>query len=271
MKILGFFGSQPRHLYVLDSLLRSGLDIRSVIMKRESILPKAPDGLSARDRANFAMHFEGRRDHEERQFGQPSLKALIANTEHLLISPPELNSDRVREFVRERPVEKCVIFGTDIIDDSVLSLLPSRTLNMHLGLSPRYRGSATLFWPFYFLEPQFCGVTFHKPIKEPDAGAVLHQFRTPLIWGDGIHDVGTRSVEEGTRILRDLLWMESEKWKFTRQGSSGRNFLSRDFKPHHLRVIYDLFEDRIVDEYLQGNLPSSLPQLLIHPDLLPLS
>lgn len=268
MKILGFFGSQPRHLFVLEALLKSGFDVRSVVMEREPILPVVPDGLAPGDRENYETHFGNRSDHEERAFGQSSRKELLRNTENLVIPKSELNSRHVQEFIQERQVEKCVIFGTDLIGDSILSLLPRETINMHLGLSPRYRGSATLFWPFYFLEPQFCGVTFHQPIAEPDAGAILHQFRTSLAWGDSIHDVGTRTVKEGTSILQDLLWMEPERWEFSSQRSSGRNFLSGDFQPHHLRVIYDLFKDRLVDEYLSGNLPASVPKLLTLPDFL---
>ena len=35
----------------------------------------------------------------------------------------------------------------------------------------------------------------------------------------------------------------------------------RDFHPSHLRVIYDLFEDKMVDSYLSGELEQSRPNL----------
>ena len=48
---------------------------------------------------------------------------------------------------------------------------------------------------------------------------------------------------------------------------SGVNYFAvimkrKDFKPIHLRVIYDLFENQIVDEYLSGNLDNDLPNLI---------
>ena len=46
------------------------------------------------------------------------------------------------------------------------------------------------------------------------------------------------------------------------QKTSGRLWLAKDFKPIHLRVIYDLFENKIVDEYLSGNLDKDLPNLI---------
>ena len=39
------------------------------------------------------------------------------------------------------------------------------TINIHLGLSPWYRGSATLFWPSYNLEPRKTELLFIKLIK----------------------------------------------------------------------------------------------------------
>ena len=39
-------------------------------------------------------------------------------------------------------------------------------INVHLGLSPYYKGSATNFWPFVNNELQFLGVTFMVTDKE---------------------------------------------------------------------------------------------------------
>lgn len=38
------------------------------------------------------------------------------------------------------------------------------------------------------------------------------------------------------------------------QKGNGKLFLSRDWTPQTLRVIYELFEDKIVDMYLNGEL-----------------
>jgi len=46
-------------------------------------------------------------------------------------------------------------------------------------------------------------------------------------------------------------------WKKYKQKGTGKNFLSRDFRPEHLRLIYDLFDDKIVKEYLDGNILSN--------------
>ena len=74
---------------------------------------------------------------------------------------------------------------------------------MHLGLSPRYRGSATLFWPFYFLEPQYCGITFHYLLDEPDAGDIIHQTLADLELNDEIFDVAWKLIIKATKEIID--------------------------------------------------------------------
>ena len=142
--------------------------------------------------------------------------------------------------------------------------MPEMSINLHLGLSPWYRGSATLFWPFYNLQPHWAGATLHKIVSEPDAGDILHHVMPKLEEGDTIHDVGAKVViQSGIDIVKIISMLEKgNNLAFQRQKSSGKNFLIRDFEPHHLSVIYDLYDDKIVDQYLEGKLGNRLPNLV---------
>ena len=139
-----------------------------------------------------------------------------------------------------------------MLSKNVIKLLPKHTINLHLGLSPRYRGTATLFWPFYFLEPQYAGFTFHKLSKDPDSGAILHQGVPQLNKGDKIHTVSCKVVLKACNDLIKLLRIfKKKKWKYEKQKNSGKNFLTKDFLPEHLNVIYKLYKNKIVDLYLK--------------------
>jgi len=157
-----------------------------------------------------------------------------------------------------------LVFGSGLIKDPLLSVLPRQTLNLHLGLSPRYRGAATLFWPFYFLEPTYAGSTFHYLLTEPDAGEIVHQVTPELERDDTIHSVACKTVVASAEHCIRLLHMFEHKrgWQSYRQRGSGKNFLGSDFRPEHLRVIYDLFEDNLVALYLDGKLLSKTPTLI---------
>ena len=51
-------------------------------------------------------------------------------------------------------------------------------------------------WPFYHLEPQFCGSTFHQISKQADE--LIHQCVPELF--DTIHDVGARAVIKAKEV-----------------------------------------------------------------------
>ena len=265
MRVLLFSGSHSRHTYVHNALLER-FDVCGVVsMQREPEIPKAPDGIPAIDRKLFDAHFATRAEIESAAFGYRPPRLAYAEVRTRFVEANELNSNETATFVEQSKADIAVIFGVDLIKDPVLSGLPKNRINLHLGLSPWYKGSATLFWPFYFLEPQFAGATIHQIVPAADAGAIIHQTVPELRRGDGIHDVGSRTVLEATRDLVALLEEFSVQGKFqeTLQTKSGRLFLTGDFHPAHLRVIYQQFDNKIVDAFLDGLLGKKKPNLIV--------
>jgi len=263
MKVILFSGSHSRHVYVHEQVIASeDLEIVGVVsMQRESTLPAPPEDWPAHDKELFEHHFQRRAEVEQATYGNRSVERYEDVAPTLFVERKELNSERVAEFVRSVDADACFIFGTGLILDPVLSALPEWRLNFHLGLSPRYKGSATLFWPFYFLEPQFAGGTLHQIIPEPDAGGIVHHTVPDLQRGNGIHetaaDVVVKFADETVILLEHLA--KTDSLPAEEQTRTGKLFLSDDFDPHHLRVVYDLYDNDIVDEYLDGNLGNRQP------------
>ena len=265
MRVLLFSGSHPRHLYVHDAIMQSDVECSAVVMERESLMPTPPTGIVSKDKDNFVRHFKERDKAEQKVFATTTPHDLFCDIPVHYCKPDSLNSDVTVNFVRKFNPDMVFIFGVDIIKDPLLGVLPKDKVNLHLGLSPLYRGSATLFWPFYFMQPQYAGVTFHQIVPEADAGDIVHQSTPELKKGDGIHDVGVRAVVQAKLDLVKLMniYLKSFKWETYQQRSSGRLFLTNDFEPHHLRVIYETFDNNIVDYYLKNELGGKVP-LLIH-------
>jgi len=264
VKVLLFSGTHARHMFIHRALIALGIDYFAIVMDREDVLPRAPEGLPKIDTENFDRHFRDRHAVENATYGAPTVDEIFHPSRMLRVGPQELNSERVLEKVRAFGADMAFIFGCDLIHDPVLSALPEIRINLHLGLSPWYRGGATLFWPFYFLMPQFSGITLHQIVEKADAGAVFHQSVPDLQMGDGIHDVGARAVIQARDdVVAMLKLFEKRKTLgFQTQKTTGRVWRSKDFIPAHLRVIYNLYDNRMVDEYLKGNLSSETPKLI---------
>lgn len=260
MRVLWIGGNHRRHLAFINEVGRSHALSGAIVQTREEMVPAPPEGLGDLDRGNFVRHFENRYRAERRYFGKqrpcdcPTLETDVAN----------LSGAKSVAFVEKIRPDVVLVYGCGMIREPLFSALPRNTINLHLGLSPRYRGAATLFWPFYFMEPAYAGSTFHHIVAEPDAGDVIHQVVPELEPSDGIHDVSCKTVlasaREAVRLL-DIIEKDG-RWQAHAQKSTGKNFLARDFAPQHLRVIYNVFNDDMVKHYLRGDLESRRPNLV---------
>ncbi|MBU6176791.1 MAG: methionyl-tRNA formyltransferase [Bacteroidetes bacterium] len=265
MRVIIFSGNHPRHLFINEEVIRLSNEVAVVLMSRESMIPEPPLNISIEDQRNFVRHFGERLEIENSTYGNKIPDEVFSKINVHNCEPQNLNSRETAEFVRNFSADVAFIFGVDMIREPVLSALPEIKINLHLGLSPWYRGAATLFWPFYFLQPQFAGATFHQITPSADAGEILHQSIPELRVGDGIHDVGVNTVIVAKRDLKKLFSNSYKKWNFIKQTMDGRLFLTRDFQPAHLRLIYDTFNNNIVDFYLGGFFEKREPKLILSP------
>lgn len=253
-KTLILIGNHPRHLYYCSRLIPKLDDARIVLMERESTMPSF-EMVPERYKRLLKTHFENRLEVESEAYKSVvnvEIDALLNPYSVIRIPRERLNAASTKDLARNYSPDLVLIFGTDLLDEEFISIMPRHTINCHLGLSPWYKGSATLFWPFYFLEPEMCGFTLHKITTQPDAGAIYHQFSTPLAFGDGIHDVAARTVKiaaEHAGLLVGHLRAHPNCAPIP-QRTSGRVWRTKDWRPEHLHFIYDVMNNRVVDHVL---------------------
>lgn len=261
MRYLLIGGNHPRHLHYMNSIIEYCNVVGVILETRENLLPMPPSGIETKDRLNFERHFKNREIYEKQYFGDAT---SISQCPTLSVSESELSTFNSVDFVRKMKPDVVFIFGSGMIKNPLFSMLPKLTINLHLGLSPRYRGSATLFWPFYFLEPNWAGSTFHIITDEPDAGEIILQSVPKLERGDTIHEVACKVVKKSTIEVRKIIDIldRNENLKLHQQIGTGRNFLTRDFFPQHLRLIYELYNDDIVDAFLEKKISPLEPKLI---------
>jgi len=264
MKYVIIGGDHPRHLHYLNSIVDSCNVVGAILEKRESFMPNVPDGLEDIDTNNFKRHFKNREKYEIKYFGTE--KRLPTCPIHY-VSEDTLSLKDSVAFIEKLNPDVVFIFGVLELSYKInkkLKKLPI-CINLNTGLIQRYNGDATLFWPFYFLEPNWAGSTFHLITDEPDAGQIIHQSVPKLEKGDTIHEVACKVVEQSAIDVKKIInILENDKeLKLHKQKSTGKNFLTRDFIPQHLRVIYNLYNDDIVDQYLDNKLKPKNPELIL--------
>jgi len=85
------------------------------------------------------------------------------------------------ELMRAAGADLGVIYGTNIIRESVFRLPRLGSINLHQGLAPLYRGGPPVFWELYNGEREV-GLTVHFVEAKVDTGAVLLQETVPLAY-----------------------------------------------------------------------------------------
>ncbi|HIW34775.1 MAG TPA: methionyl-tRNA formyltransferase [Candidatus Paenibacillus intestinavium] len=261
MKVVLLTGSHPRHLYVVNQLMSMGFVVGHVIEQREEFLPQPPSGLEEQDRLNFIRHFADR-DHSERTFFSGN-NAPLNDIATLKVTMATLNDQTTIDWVKSLGADLMISYGVHKLSDELLAAGPAHAWNIHGGLSPWYRGNTTLFWPFYNLKPNWAGMTIHKLSSRLDAGDILHHSVPKLQYGDGIHDVANRAVMQVAEDLKNILsTFELSELTYSKQKSSGKLYVTTDWQPQHLRVVYQLFDNDIVDQFLDGKLPHVQPSLV---------
>ncbi len=87
------------------------------------------------------------------------------------------------------------VFGSSYIKGWLVDfLVERRTINIHMGLSPYYRGSSCNFWALYDDNPDYVGATIHLLSKGLDSGNMLFHCVPKLQEGYNPFDFTMRSV-----------------------------------------------------------------------------
>ncbi|MEZ4668200.1 MAG: formyl transferase [Anaerolineae bacterium] len=85
-----------------------------------------------------------------------------------------VNGAETSALLTELQPQVVVVTGTGIIAKRVLALAPT-FINIHVGITPRYRGVHGGFWAVYEGYPEWAGTTIHRVDPGVDTGAIIAQ------------------------------------------------------------------------------------------------
>ena len=250
-------GSHPRHAYVARRMSEVSNFVGIVIQKREKFNRDIPEKIDESLMCLYKKHFELRAEKEAIYFGgDENFEYIKKNHNYLEIEQKDLNSLETVSFLESLHADILISYGPNLIADEILNLYNDNAYNIHGGLSPWYKGSATMFWPFYFLEPNYVGTTIHHITSKIDAGKIIHQVVPKLCYGDTMHDVSCKAIVATCDDFKKLIYAFEREGHLegTIQKGNGKLFLVKDWRPEHLRLIYETYQDSIVDLFLNGKI-----------------
>ncbi len=255
MKITLFSSNQPRHLALAHKLSKVCDQVNFVIEANTVFPGKKRDFFQATPVMD--QYFSNVRQAEENIFGPPSFTTSRVST--LVIKSGDLSGIPRAVLEDCLTADRFIVFGASYIRGWLVDELVKRSaVNIHMGLSPYYRGSSCNFWALYDNKPQYVGATIHLLSHGLDSGDMLKHVR-PVYSGETPFEFTMRAVESAQDYLVraidsgdiDKLTPLKQNPKMALRYSINKDFnddvakeyLSRPFSPEQFRHQLEAKED----------------------------
>jgi methionyl-tRNA formyltransferase len=225
-------------------------DLVGVWQETKTFVPER-HAASAEDHAVIQAHFDARDASEALYFAGAKTLKLSRGAVARTVEGNGCNDSReVAAMAALRP-DVVLVFGTGILREPLVSAFAGRIINIHLGLSPYYRGAGTNFWPLVNREPEYVGATIHYLDAGIDTGPVIAHARPAIAAGDGPHDLGNKTIVAAATLLVDAAeaHVHGRVTAVPQQGG-GRLYQRKDFNADAVRRMTRNFETGMIDEYL---------------------
>lgn len=116
-----------------------------------------------------------------------------------------VNDEACKQLLLQLQPDIVLVNGTRIISKKILQCTTAIFINMHVGITPWYRGSHGGYWALYNNDVENFGTTIHLVDMGVDTGAVLqHAFIKPE-GGDNFITYPILQVAAGIRALKEVL------------------------------------------------------------------
>ena len=246
MRAIVLTSTMRRHQFVANTLA-SRLDVTGVWQEEKSFQPLRY-ARSADEEGVIERHFAAREASEAACFADHDRVRMRS----FRLPPGGCNDPGTIDTMRRDAPDVVLVFGTGLLKQALIDTFSGRILNIHLGLSPFYRGAGTNFWPLVNREPEYCGATIHFLDAGVDTGPVIAHVRPEIRRDDGPHDIGNRTIAAAAAALADAaLALGAGGVRSVPQTGGGRLYKRADFSADAVNRLYANFADGMIDEYLR--------------------
>jgi folate-dependent phosphoribosylglycinamide formyltransferase PurN len=239
--------NENRHRYAA-ARLAAAADLVGVVaeVKASNIISALP--LPSEEQKIVDRHFA------ERDYVEQKLLGIneFPDTDRIEIRNGGVNDPEILKWIEKREPDAVVLYGTSLIRGPLLDTYSGRMVNLHLGLSPYYRGAGTNFWPLVYGEPECVGATLHLAVAKVDAGPILAQVRPSAEHDDRSHELGTKALMAAVELLPEALSLcVMGRIVYGEQDLSiGRVFRRKDFNKDAVLQMWRNLDSGMIADYL---------------------
>ena len=244
MKITVFTSNQPRHLNLLRRLAEVADEVVAIQECSTLFTGKVADSIYQRS-DKMEQYFAHMLAAEKQAFGDIAL--LPSNVRVVALKMGDVQHLTPERLSFALDADVVIVFGASYIKPPLVdALIAKKAVNIHMGVSPYYRGSACNFWAIYDGRPELVGATIHRLSRGLDSGDMLFhalpkpEATEPFMLGmkavDAAHRALAQHAKDGTLLTMPVVQQDkSQQLRYSR---------------------YTDFDDAVVENYL-GHMPTA--------------
>lgn len=252
-KVILITGSEIRHNY-FRKYIAASKQIRVISSFCES---KKGSIIEIKDKTGIKYNLRRKHLNKRIKVEEKFFEEFCSNTKDfsnpIFLTKGDINKQSYVDDIIDKNPDLIISYGCSIIKSKLLEVFKKKFINIHLGLSPYYRGSGTNFWPFVNNELQFVGTTFMHINSGIDTGKIIHQLRANMLYSDDIHTIGNRlikdSVKECVKLIKQYEILESMSQI---NSKINRFYRKKDFDENSVSKAYNNINKNIIKKYLEN-------------------
>ncbi|MGP2657648.1 formyltransferase family protein [Malaciobacter sp. WC5094] len=247
MRVIVLTSNGLRHKYFLK-VISENFDLVGAVYEDKGEYYKK----QVEESAVVEEHFKRLSSTEEKFFQDEVKNLALNNVEIKNINKNQINDENIISWAKDLKPDIVFLFGTGILKDGWLDNFENKIINLHLGLSPFYRGSATLFWPFVNDELECVGATIHIAAKKVDAGDILHRVKPNIQINDNYYTINYKTIKStidklpyiATQYINGYIDLKKQDI------SNSKVYKKSDFNESVLVDVLERYKDNIPKEIL---------------------
>ena len=179
MKITLFTSNKNRNNYLIN-LFSKFCEELFVVQECGTIFPGVVPGHYPVSET-MKNYFENVNAAQNKLFGNSYVNIFKKNIKILSILSGDLNKCSLNFLSNFLESDIYVVFGSSYIKGELVDfLVEKKTINIHMGVSPYYKGTDCNFWALYDNNPHLVGATIHMLSKGLDSGPILYHAMSNL-------------------------------------------------------------------------------------------
>ena len=111
-----------------------------------------------------------------------------------------INNDTVINLIKKIKPKIVYVFGTGMISKNLINSINLKIINMHWGISPKYRGEG-IITALAYSDFKHLGVTIHELNEKSDAGRIAYSTTIKVDKLDNFYSIGLKMTVLGTELF----------------------------------------------------------------------